>query len=137
MTPSSLALLLLLSTPTANDRAALTSPDGESPVHTTRYDAPRRIEASTSAIALGGGFVSTNQDPEGDMPRDVAFLADGSAAVIANRDTDTATFFDVTSRTITDTVVVGDDPVAVLDLDPADLREALAAWLVQQARGPR
>ena len=24
-----------------------------------------------------------------------------------------------------------------LDLDPADLREALAAWLVQQARGPR
>ncbi len=24
-----------------------------------------------------------------------------------------------------------------LDLEPADLREALAAWLVQQARGPR
>jgi YVTN family beta-propeller protein len=59
------------------------------------------------------GFLTTNQDPEGDMPRAVAFMPDGSAAVIANRDTDTVTFFDVDTRTITHTVAVGDYPLDV------------------------
>ena len=71
-----------------------------------RLPAPSR-PANVSA------FLSTDSDPEGDMPRDVAFLPDGSAAVIANRDTDTVTFFDVASRTITHTVAVGDFPVDV------------------------
>ncbi|MHC4981438.1 MAG: beta-propeller fold lactonase family protein, partial [Planctomycetota bacterium] len=85
------------------------------------WTAPRRVEPATSGTARGSAawvgpeltYVTTNSDPEGDMPREVAFTADGMAAVIANRDTDTVTFFDVTTRTITHTVEVGDFPVDV------------------------
>ncbi len=58
-------------------------------------------------------FISVNDDPEGDMPRDLAFLQDGSAVVIANQDSDTVTFLDADTRTITDTLAVGDYPVDV------------------------
>jgi len=73
------------------------------------FDAPGFLGSERIDLA----FATANQDPEGDMPRQVAFLPDGSAAVIANRDTDTVTFFDVATRTITDTVPTGDFPVDV------------------------
>ena len=56
-------------------------------------------------------YLSVNDDPDGDMPREVAFLTDGSAAVIVHRDTDNVMFFDIGTQTITDTVAVGDFPV--------------------------
>ena len=89
------------------------------------WTAPRRVERTTSGGgggSAGGGVawtgpelthLTTNSDPEGDMPRNVAFTPDGAAAVIANRDTDTLTFLDVATRTITHTVDVGDFPVDV------------------------
>jgi YVTN family beta-propeller protein len=89
------------------------------------WAAPRRVERTASGGggegARGAGawtgpeltHLTTNSDPEGDMPRDVAFTPDGTTAVIANRDTDTLTFFDVSTRTITHTVDVGDFPVDV------------------------
>ena len=70
-------------------------------------------ELAPSPRAGTTSFHSVNQDPEGDMPRELAYLPDGSAVVIANRDTDTVTFLDVTTRTITHTVAVGDFPVHV------------------------
>jgi YVTN family beta-propeller protein len=82
------------------------------------WSVPRRVArpaagGTASAAAPELTFISANHDPEGDMPRDVAFTPDGTAAVIANRDTDTVTFFDVATRTITHTVEVGDYPVDV------------------------
>ena len=65
------------------------------------------------AYAATTSFLSVNQDPEHDMPRDVAFRANGSEAVIVGRDTDTVSFFDVASLTIAHTVSVGDFPVHV------------------------
>lgn len=67
--------------------------------------------AGLAAPRLDSEYLTVDHDPEGDMPREVAFLADGSAAVVVNRDTDNVTFFDVATQTITDTVAVGDFPV--------------------------
>jgi len=78
---------------------------------------PVDIRAFPSAGSVGARpdslFLSVDYEPEGDMPRDVAFTADGTAAVMPNRDTDNVTFFDVATQTITDTVAVGDFPVHV------------------------
>lgn len=109
-------VLACLSTALAGGTHPATSSEGELASEVLRFDLPRRVERplrdTTLALSLSG-FLSTDQDPEGDLPRDVAFLADGSAVVIANRDTDVASFFDVTSRTITHSVAVGDFPVDV------------------------
>jgi YVTN family beta-propeller protein len=69
--------------------------------------------AGDATEALVASFLSVNQDPEGDMPRELAFLPDGSAAVVVNRDTDTVCFFDVAGQSVTHTVAVGDCPVHV------------------------
>ncbi|GEM_PF-583662 len=91
----------------------------------TTWIAPRAVpgrDATPSAGQApgfsGAGSLSTtsltvNAAPEGDLPRALAFLPDGSAVAIANRDTDTITFLDVSSRTITHTVTVSDFPVDV------------------------
>ena len=93
------------------------SPSGK--IRKTRYPAPRPAVPRRTASARGGSaafetaFLSANDEPEGDMPRDLAYLPDGSACAIANRDTDTVTFFDVATATITDTVTTGSFPVDV------------------------
>ncbi len=77
---------------------------------------PVRSPATPSPAADGletAAFLPLDQDPEGDMPREVAFLPDGSAVVVVNRDTDTVVFFDIDTLTITDTVTVGDFPVDI------------------------
>ena len=104
-----------------HDGAAVTSMEGSPEPHvellertlTLRESALRAGAAGGRALPPSGSFLSVDSPPEGDMPRDLAFSADGSEAVIVNRDTDTVTFFDVTSQTITDTVSVGDFPVHV------------------------
>jgi YVTN family beta-propeller protein len=58
-------------------------------------------------------YISANQDPEGDVPRNVVFTSDGGELLIVHRDTDNVTFFDVATRTATHTVAVGDYPVDV------------------------
>jgi len=102
----------------AGDRLdRIVSAEGSTGPEVRLHDRVRPIERA--ARPAGGrpeaisGFLSTDSEPEGDLPRDLAFLPDGSAVVIANRDTDTVTFFDVASRTITHTVDVGDFPVDV------------------------
>lgn len=70
-----------------------------------------------SAAYAGSAFtlssISLDQDPEGDMPRQAAFLADGSAVLVANRDSDTVTFFDVAPFGTDVTLEVGQLPVDV------------------------
>jgi len=80
---------------------------------------PERLASSAAAEAARPGsldlsaaqLLSVNEDPEGDMPRDLAFLPDGSAVLVVNRDTDTVTVFDLASASITHTVDVGDFPL--------------------------
>ncbi|MFG0315946.1 MAG: YncE family protein, partial [Planctomycetota bacterium JB042] len=99
---------------------AAVSIDGALTPERVMLAAPRPVARTASVapggvlpVAAGGGFVSVDDAPDGDLPRDLAFLPDGSAAVIANRDTDTLSFFDVPSKTVTAAVAVGDFPVDV------------------------
>lgn len=55
-------------------------------------------------------FLSANADPEADMPRELAYTRDGQSVVVIHQDTDNVTFFDVATRTVTDTIAVGDFP---------------------------
>ncbi len=59
------------------------------------------------------GFLTLNDDPEGDMPREVIFSADGQEVLVVNRDTDTLTVFAAASGLISHTIDVGDFPVDV------------------------
>ncbi len=120
---STLCTLVLLAAPAASqgqgDTRHADAEGGATPL-TECYEALRPVRAVGPVLGLEGpartpsaSFLTVNQDPEGDMPRDVVFSADGSETVIVNRDTDTVTFFDVATRTITHTVTVGDFPVDV------------------------
>ncbi len=103
----------------ANPVSEVTSRDGGASPQQVTWDRAEPVNqhlfpSAGSAVPRGGvEFLDVNNYPEGDMPRDVTFTADGTAAVIANRDTDNITFFDVATQTITDTVAVGDFPVHV------------------------
>ena len=75
---------------------------------------PRPVEPSQGhASRADVTFLTVNHDPEGDMPRSVAFTPDGTTAVIVNRETNNLTFFDVATQVITHTVAVEDFPVDV------------------------
>lgn len=79
---------------------------------TEHWAAPRRIAASpTPTISVVANFLPADSAPEGDVPSEIAWLADGSAVVVANRDTDTVTFLDANTRVVTHTVQVADYPV--------------------------
>lgn len=82
----------------------------------TEWHSPRPLDQTQfSGPAARGSvsFLDLNSAPEADLPLDVAFLPDGSAAAIVHWVTDNVTFFDVNTRTITHTVAVGDFPVHV------------------------
>jgi YVTN family beta-propeller protein len=68
---------------------------------------------SSSPVTSSSTFLTLNQDPEGDMPRDVAFTPDGTRVLVCNRDTDNVSVFDFATRALLATVPVGDFPVDV------------------------
>jgi YVTN family beta-propeller protein len=76
-----------------------------------RPAAPRRL-APVGADPVHA-YIDANQEPEGDVPRNIVFTPDGCHVVVVQRDTDNITFFDVATRTATHTVAVGDFPVDV------------------------
>lgn len=92
-----------------------TSPDaGVSPatqtwVHARPLD-PALANAGPAQHVRGSLFLNLNGDPDGDLPRDLAYTMDGTTVVIVNTDSDNITFVDVNTRTVTDTVAVGDYP---------------------------
>src|SRR5262245_38504010 len=104
-----LATLLLVSPATAQ------SLDGSANVRREDYAKPRRVEPLGSAAYLGSTttFLSCDDAPDGDGPHELAFLPNGTAVVIAHKDSDALSFFDVNTRTVTHTVPVGDLPVQV------------------------
>lgn len=110
-------LAVLPVNPASADLNPLPDPDGDSAPGAILWDRPQTLNQCDSLRPGGppfrGGaeYLTINHDPEGDMPREVAFLADGSAVVVVNRDTDNLMFFDVATRTVTHVVDVGDFPV--------------------------
>ncbi len=122
MIASILALVLLAASraaPVVQEGPSVTSPEGRAgnAALIRTWDRPRRASLAPAGPGAAAGapltFVSCNADPEGDMPREVAFTPDGTTAVIANSATGTLTFLDVATRTITHTVAVGEHPVHV------------------------
>ncbi len=83
---------------------------------------PRMMSRTAPPITGNGGiagpgpaysFLSTNNDPEADGPDDVVYTNDGSQVIVVHRETDNITFLNVNTRTVTNTVTVGDFPVDV------------------------
>ncbi|MEZ6005336.1 MAG: hypothetical protein R3F33_14265 [Planctomycetota bacterium] len=73
--------------------------------------------AGLSALVATGTAYTVNQDPEGDMPRDVAFHPGGDLVGVACRDTDHLMLYSSTSHSLVAMVPVGDFPVHV-DFSP-------------------
>ena len=99
-----------------NYDASTTDPEGEPVIIREQWERPTRVELAIQAIeteSLFSNFATTNNDPEGDLPRDLDITPDGTKIFIANRDTDTVSVFEVATQSITDTVSVGDFPVDV------------------------
>lgn len=105
---------LLLSTPVfaaQND----VSPDADLTPIVEHWAQPQPVNAAwfNSAGIRGSEFLPAGNDPEGDMPREVAYLPSGDTVLVVHRDTDNVMFFDVDTQTVTDVVDVGDFPVSV------------------------
>jgi DNA-binding beta-propeller fold protein YncE len=110
--------------------------DGAIRPQTVHYSDVRRVDARAGSIEAQTNFSSSitiNSDPDGDVPHELAFLPNGSAVVIVHKDTDNLTFFDVNTRTVTNTVAIGHFPVQVAvtpngqyALAPAVLSNALS-----------
>ncbi|MFK7958892.1 MAG: beta-propeller fold lactonase family protein [Phycisphaerales bacterium] len=108
-------------------------PEGNAPIRTIEWDGTRPVPFTmlgelglvTDAGAKGGSgaggdteggaqdSISVEQDPEGDMPREIRWLPDGSAYVVIHRDTDLLTVHDAASGDVSASFVVGDFPVDV------------------------
>jgi YVTN family beta-propeller protein len=66
-----------------------------------------------SALAPTAGFISIDNAPEGDAPREVAYTRDGNYVLVVNRDTDNVTVYNATTRAVVASVAVGDNPTDV------------------------
>jgi len=112
-------LLIIAWPPRAAAGLPPVDPDGAPLPHVTVWSAPRAVDAAAFPSAGRPStrgtptFLSVDAAPEGDMPREIAFLPDGSAVAVANRDTDALAFLDVATRAVTHMVTVGDFPVHV------------------------
>ena len=102
------------------------SPDGTFEPVRSMWAHPTPV-AHDVAVAMAGcnAFLTTNQDPEGDMPRELVITPDGTTALIVNRDTDTVTYLDLDTQSIVATVDVGDFPVSI-DVTPDGTRAFVA-----------
>jgi YVTN family beta-propeller protein len=57
--------------------------------------------------------IVTDSPPEGDMPFDLVYTADGAEVAVVHRDTDNVVFFSAATRQVVATVGVGDAPLDV------------------------
>ncbi len=94
-------------------RDAVDTEGGSQPIVEV-WSAPRRLpNAGGSSLTTFSSTITCNAAPDADGPSEIAFTPDGSAVVIAHRETDNLTFLDVNTRAVTHTVDVGDFPVQV------------------------
>ncbi|MBK7874918.1 MAG: YncE family protein [Planctomycetes bacterium] len=100
--------------PVARDAA---EPEGAQELHRELLSGTRPLPAALAnppaALTTFSSTISCNGDPDADGPHELAFTPDGTTVVIAHKDTDNLTFFDVNARTVTHTVAIGDFPVQV------------------------
>ncbi len=98
--------------------------DGASDLRKQEWSAAR--SAGSVADVLGGRagalapedatcleLVDLNGPLDGDFPREVVFLPDGSTAAVCHRDSNNVTFVDIATRTVTGGVDVGEGPVSI------------------------
>lgn len=99
-----------------------TDPDGApsapaTPITIERAQPGPAFRHAAQALSATGvpalTFISVDEQPEGDMPRECAYTPDGSQLLVVNRDTDNVVFFDTTTNLATATVPVGDFPVDI------------------------
>src|SRR5262245_47288560 len=88
------------------------SSEGETGVVREMWLQPRALaQPGGYGARLAPNYIDCNSPPEGDIPRELAFTPDGQTVVIANQGTGvtpgTLTFFNMNTRTITNTVTVG------------------------------
>lgn len=116
---SSVSLLVVasfqgpLAAPSTPQARAQADADGSPAPRTELWLAPRPLPLPASSLTTFSSSISCNADPDADGPSELAFLPDGSAVVVAHRETDNLTFVDVGARAVTHTVAVGDFPVHV------------------------
>lgn len=100
--------------PVWQDGAPLETP-GLCPEHFL-FDAPVRafpIDTRRPTRIGEVTFVSTEDAPDGDSPREIVYTPDGTQAVIIHAQTNTMTFLNTTTGVITHSVDVGEYPVHV------------------------
>ena len=85
-------LLVAASLPSARAQ----SQDGAADVQREMFASPRRVEGLRphDSLAPVNTFLTCNVAPDGDGPHEVAFLPNGTAVVIAHKDSDNLAFFD-------------------------------------------
>ncbi|MBI5362318.1 MAG: YncE family protein [Planctomycetes bacterium] len=114
---STFLLLAAAQTPFTPVREFATDTDGGAEarrvVWTGARPLPNSLANPPSALTTFASTISCNSDPDADGPHELAFTPDGATVVIAHKDTDNLTFFDVNTRAVTHTVAVGDFPVQV------------------------
>jgi YVTN family beta-propeller protein len=85
--------------------------EGAPYVHKDTWPENRPLPPGWYGARLVTEHIDVNSQPEGDIPRELAFTPDGSTVVIVNHGTGQGpgmmTFFDVNTRTITHSVTVG------------------------------
>lgn len=114
MLPSvSLLVVASLQGPLTPEARDVASEDAAFEPRTELWVAPRPLPTPASSLTTFSSSISCNSAPDADGPSELAFLPDGSAVVVAHRETDNLTFIDVNTRTVTHTVDVGDFPVHV------------------------
>ena len=91
--------------------------DGDIPMIEQMWQRPLPVGLENDVVnthqLLFSSFASTDQAPEGDMPRELAITPDGNTVLVVNRDTGNISFMDVDAGTITDSVNVGSFPVDI------------------------
>ncbi len=86
---------------------------------------PIDVRSLVAATEITDNHISINSAPEGDLPRDAIFTADGSRILIANRTSGNVLVYDAATRVVVADIAVGGQPVN-LALSP-DGRYALTA----------
>jgi YVTN family beta-propeller protein len=111
----SYTLVLAAALPAQGVDAKRTSVEGDPAPALAAWAEPRPVPAPAArpAAVPNVAFTSTDQLPDGDLPRELAFTPDGRFVLIANAETDNVTFLDVNTRTIVAAVAVGDYPPQV------------------------
>ncbi|MGI9012863.1 MAG: YncE family protein [Phycisphaerales bacterium] len=89
-------------------RPLTTAKDAELQLAHRPWSAPRMFDIAQMNPGPVATTITINDDPDNDMPREIAITPDGTTALVVGRDSDNVTYFDIATRTATRTVAIGD-----------------------------